>query len=129
MFTPYYAACRKLDPGKGDYVFAGTTWAQGSPMVEIVVRGLRTPRGRYLPDPTWGVDLSNVNKLLPTAAASLRAAILQFLQPYQKQNLIRNVTVATSQGNGFMTYEVDFFDVRAETYASRILGQPISGRF
>jgi hypothetical protein len=108
-----YAFCRALDPGTGDVRLAGATWAAGTPMTEVVLRVLRTPRGRYLPDPDFGVDYDVVQKLGPGTAAAWRAEVLRALRPYVDAGLLADVAVTVDTGAGRLVYQVDFTDPRA----------------
>lgn len=118
MPSQNYAVTRSLDPGKGDVLMDGLTWKQGQPMTEVVLRILRTPRGRYLPDPTFGVDYSAVNKALPGAGAAWRAAVLDALRSLIDRGYIANVAVTVDTAGDRLLYQVDFTDVQAQQRGS-----------
>lgn len=124
MPPTYYAATRAMDPGTGEVSMAGATWARGAPMVEVVLRVLRTQKGSYRPDPAFGVDYTAVQKALPNAAATWRAEVLRALQFLVDRGLITGpggagqpaITVDVS-ARGVLAYQVDFRDPRAPATA------------
>lgn len=116
MTTVYYDRARALDPGTGDYaVDTGTaTYRTGQPMAEVLVRVLRTPRGRYLPDPTYGLDLAAVRLAPPLQQATqLQAEILRALRPWTARGLLTRVLAVTERRpSGALLYDVSFADPR-----------------
>jgi phage baseplate assembly protein W len=113
MASRYYAHTRALDAQSGDKRVAGGTYVAGDPMTEVVLRILRTPRGRYLPDPTFGVDYSVIQKAGAGVAAAWRAAVLAALDRLIKRNLITHVRVIVDTSKpGQLLYDVEFRDPR-----------------
>jgi phage baseplate assembly protein W len=97
--TRPYAYCRQLDPKTGDVLMNGATWkASPTPMLEVVLRVLRTPLGRYVPNANFGVDYGILQSLLPTTGSAWRAEVLRALKTYVDLNLISSPSVQwTSQ--------------------------------
>lgn len=108
---PFYAFTPELDES-GDVALDGSTYSWGSPMVEIVKRVLRTPRGTYLPDPSFGVDYSVVDKARPDAGARFQAAILAALRPWTLRREIVDLSVAVEVTDSTLRYEISFSDPR-----------------
>lgn len=110
--SQHYAITRRLT-ANGDVALAGTTWAQGSPMREVAKRLLRTPLGRYLPDPTWGVDYGAIQTGRADAAAKWRDSVLAAMRRYVLRGLIAKLAVAAEVDRDRLRFEVRFADVRA----------------
>ena len=110
----YYAVTRALDPGTGDIVMAGPTWARGQPATEIVLRCLRTPRGRYIPDPTYGLDYSVLQKATSDKPSKLRAAIQDALSRFAKRGVIEPPQIAVQMAGAAVQADVTFVDPRAQ---------------
>lgn len=119
----YYAHCRALDAVTGDVVMDGGTWKTDPPMVGVVTRVLRTQRGSYLPDPTFGVDWSKVDKLRPNVAELLRVAIMEALQRYLDRGLISSVAITASVAAGALFFAVSFLDPRQPGVRANVNGQ------
>lgn len=115
MSVVYYAVTKALDPLTGDYKFSGSVHTRGSPMREIILRILRTPKGQCLANPNFGVDLSLVRKQFPNSAQNLKNSILQSLKYLVDQKLISNLTVTTESEStqGIIKYQVSFTDNQA----------------
>lgn len=117
--TKPYAYCRKLDPKTGDVVMNGATWqASSTPMLEVVLRVVRTPLGKCLANAKFGVNYDLLQKVLPTTAASWRAEILRALRPYVDLNLISPPKVTVDTDGSQMVYEVTFVDIRGKQNAT-----------
>lgn len=114
-----YAYCRTLDPKTGDVVMNGARWAPSAvPMLDVVLRILRTPLGKYLPNKNFGVDYSVVQKVLPTTGNAWRAEVLRALKPYVDQNLISPPKVTVDTDGSQMVFEVAFVDVRGKQHVT-----------
>jgi phage baseplate assembly protein W len=84
-------------------------------MVEIAVRILRTPRGTYQLDQTFGVDMSGVKTITSGTAATFQAAIYQAFDMYIKRGFITKFKASVSlSASGALTYDVSFLDPRAQ---------------
>jgi phage baseplate assembly protein W len=113
MTTPHYAVARELDPATGDLRMHGVAWKRGAPLTEIVLRVLRTPRGSFLPKPTFGVDYSLVQKLTPASRSLWRAGVEAALRYLVDSGRMRDLQVIVDPpAGGRMLYAVDFVDVR-----------------
>lgn len=122
--TGYYAVARRLDAGAGDVVMAGATWARGQPAAEIVLRCLRTPRGRYLPDPTYGLDYAALQKGGPNAGARVDAAVRAALAPLVRRGVLKDRPEITVTVTGTsLLIDVAFVDPRAPAAPVRLTGQ------
>lgn len=108
----YYAFTRKLDPARGVPVVDSGTWASGSPMAEVIVRVLRTPKGSYRADPSFGVDYSDIDKGAPDAPTRLQLAIEAALAVYVRDRLIADLRVRVTRAGSQIRYEVSFSDPR-----------------
>lgn len=108
----YYAFTRSLDAGTGDVKLAGGTWAAGLPSAEKIIRRLRSPRGRYLPDPTFGLDVRALQKAGPTAAKDVRAALLDAVAPLVTAGDIRVANLTITVTGTTVLYDLDFVDLR-----------------
>ena len=114
-----YAYSRQMDTKSGDVAMNGARWAASpTPMLEVVLRVLRTPLRKYIPNNTFGVDYSILQKVLPTTAAAWRAEILRALKPYVDLNLISPPKVTVDTDGSQMVYEVAFVDIRAKQNAT-----------
>lgn len=113
--TAPYAVTRQLDPGRGELQMTGSTWTRGQPMVEIAVRILRTPRGTYQLDQTFGVDMSTVKTVTSGTGAAFQAAIYQAFDFYIKRGFVTKFKAFVSvSATGAVTYDVSFVDPRAQ---------------
>jgi hypothetical protein len=121
----FYAYTRRLDSGTGERVMAGGTWAAGLPSAEKIIHRLRTPKGRYLPDPTFGIDLRALQKLGPTSPKDIRAAIVTALDPLVTAGDIRITALSVIVNHTTVTYALDYVDLRLPPPARP---QRISGR-
>jgi hypothetical protein len=103
-----------MHPGTGDTLQdeSGQRVKRGSPTVERVIRCLRTPRGQCPLDPTFGVDMSFVDKAYPDVAARWRAAVFEALRHLTEAGLISDLTVSVDSAGGQLLYDVSFIDVR-----------------
>ena len=123
-----YAVTRKMDPLTGDVLFDSTrrTWALGAPLMERVLRCLRTERGTALRDPSYGVDWSPVDNARANAAVAAKQAITDALKRFVDAGDLRDLRVQTdavraASGMAFL-FKLTFRDVRGETFA--INGRP-----
>jgi hypothetical protein len=109
--VPPYVHTRARDPQTGDVLMNGATWAfADAPMVHVVLRVLRTPLGTYLPDPTFGVDYSVIQKRDPGVGARWRAAVLRGLQYLVDLRRITDVRVEYEVVGAQLRYAVSFVD-------------------
>lgn len=114
--APPYAVTRRRDPTSGEVAFDGNRWAaSASPMTEVVLMVLRTPRGSNA-DVTLGVDWSRVRKLGTGAAAAAKAAIEEALRFLVASGQIARLSVEAEvdAGAGRLLYSVTFTDPRLD---------------
>lgn len=110
--TPY-ALTAALDPATGDAVLEDGRRAHGeAPMLQCVLRILRTVRGEYAYDPTFGVDYSVARKASPGTAAAWRGAVIAALEPLVRRGSITRVQVSAELSGERLLYEVTFADPR-----------------
>lgn len=119
----YYAQCRSLDAVSGDVQLDGGTWKTDPPMVGVVTRILRTQRGTYLPDPTFGVDWSRTDKQRPNISELLRTAIMEALQRYLDRKLISSIAITSEIVGGRLSFVVSFLDPRQPGVRANVNGQ------
>lgn len=123
-----YAVTRKMDPMTGDVVFDTTrrTWATGAPLMERVLRCLRTERGTAQRDPSYGVDWSPVDNARSNSGVAAQQAITEALRPFVDAGDLRDLRVQTdaikAAGGMAFLFKLTFRDVRGETFA--ITGRP-----
>lgn len=115
MSVVYYAVTKALDPATGDYKFSGSVHTRGSPMREIIIRILRTPKGQCLANPNFGIDLSLVRKQFPNTAQNLKNSISQSVKYLVDQNLISNLEISVDSDTSTSTlkYQISFTDNQA----------------
>jgi phage baseplate assembly protein W len=113
----YYAVTRAMTE-TGDVSFAGATWTRGQPLVERVRRCLRTRRGSYLPDPTFGVDTSVLQKATPNVARVWTDAVRAALERFARRGELADLSVRVEARGDRLFYEVSFVDVRARERAT-----------
>lgn len=112
MPTTYYAIARELTSA-GGVSLAGGTWTRGQPLVERVKRALRTPRGAFLPDPTFGLDLALVRRAAPAARpAALKAAVRDALARFVRAGDLTDLAVDAEALGTRLFYTVSFRDAR-----------------
>lgn len=119
-----YAIARQLNPGTGDVVMLGPTWASGDPLTEVVLRVLRTQKGSYLPDPEFGLDYSVVQKASANAEATLDKAIRAALAFLVRQKLLTGLIVTVARQGTSILFDVAFTDPRA----GKTNSTPVTGR-
>lgn len=123
-----YAVTRKMDPLTGDVVFDDTrrSWAEGAPVMERVLRCLRTERGTAMRDPSYGVDWSPVDNARTGAAVAAKQAIKDALKRYVDAGDLANLTVEVDSikaaSGRALLFRLTFADVRGVTFA--VLGRP-----
>jgi phage baseplate assembly protein W len=125
--TTYYARTRALDPATGDLRLAGGNYVAGNPMLEVVLRVLRTPRGSYLPDPTFGVDMTVLRKASVGVAAAWRAAVIAALRRYTDRGLITDLKVTVETEGSRLYYSLEFVDPRSRTREPTRLARRLAG--
>jgi len=115
MSVVYYAVTKALDSATGDYKFSGSVHTRGSPMREIIIRILRTPKGQCLANPSFGIDLSLVRKQFPNTAQNLKNSISQAVKYLVDQNLISNLEISVDSDTSTSTlkYQISFTDNQA----------------
>lgn len=80
-----YAYTRKLNAATGDVEFDATrsSWTEGHPATEVVVRVFRTPKGSAARDPDEGIDLTGIDLGNPNAKSvvdrRMRAALAKYV--------------------------------------------------
>lgn len=119
----YYAHTRMLDAVTGDVVMDGGTWKADPPMVSIVTRVLRTQRGTYLPDPTFGVDWARVDKQRPNVSELLRTSIMEGLQRYLDRKLLSSIAITSELVGARLSFVVSFLDPREPGRRAYVNGQ------
>ncbi len=124
-----YAITRKMDPMTGDVVFDDTrrSWAEGAPVMERVLRCLRTERGTAMRDPSYGVDWSPVDNARTGAAVAAKQAIRDALKRYADAGDLANLTVEVDSikaaSGRALLFRLTFADVRGVTFA--VTGRPL----
>jgi hypothetical protein len=117
-----YAFTRSIDPLTGDLRLDGARYVPGAPMAEVALRVLRTPRGSYLPDPTFGLDYAVLTKQTPAVGATLEAALRDALARYTTQGLMTDLGITVEVGRGIARFRVAFVDPRAR---ARLVVPPV----
>lgn len=104
---------RALDPGMGDVVHHdGGTWEADGPGTAAVVRTLRTVKGSFAPDRTFGTEYQLVDRQRPNAAATLAAVLREALARLVRADTIRELDVRTEVVGDQPRAEVSFVDPR-----------------
>ena len=123
-----YAITRKMDPMTGDVLFDDTrrSWAEGAPVMERVLRCLRTERGTAMRDPSYGVDWSPVDNARTGAAVAAKQAITSALKRYVDAGDLANLkvevdSIKAASGRALL-FKLTFADVRGVTFA--VTGRP-----
>ena len=122
-----YAVTRKMDPMTGDVIFDDTrrSWAEGAPVMERVLRCLRTERGTAMRDPAYGVDWSPVDNARTGAAVAAKQAIRDALKRYIDAGELANLTVEVDSikaaSGRALLFKLTFADVRGVTFAVTVL--------
>ncbi len=108
----YYKFTRSLDPSTGNVLLENQRWKGGSPAAEIVLRVLRTPKGSYLPDPTFGFDYSLLNHLTNDSEARIKAGIETALNYLVQDSVISSLKVKVQVDilRKAVVYDVSFYD-------------------
>lgn len=121
----YYAFSPALDPLTGDVKFSQTrsSWTEGQPLVEKVIRCLRTPKGSALRDPTYGVDAGAFENARENAPAEAEAAIRAALQRFISRGELTDLAVEVEAQGTSLVFEVRFKDPRDP---AAVLG-PVTG--
>lgn len=115
--TEYYAHTRYLTDG-GDVEMDGTSWRTGAPMIEVAKRILRTPKGSFIPDPTFGLDFSVVQVARSDAGPRFSAAVREAFDSFRKAGLMQRFRVVVEVADDRLRYEISFYDPRAREVAS-----------
>jgi len=115
--TTYYASARAIDPGTGEWEYDQATqnWPDGAPMLQTAILALRTPLGRCLCDPSFGVDYSVVQKATADVGARWAAAVKECLSRWVKAGQITDLQVTVDVERGVtprLFYAVSFIDPR-----------------
>lgn len=108
----YYAYTRFVNSDR-DVQLEGTSWKTGSPMAEAVKRIMATPRGKFVPEPDFGIDLRDVNTARSDCSTRFRAAILAALSELVRKRLITNTKVSVEVSGDRLRYDISFYDPRA----------------
>lgn len=108
-----YAYTREIDPNTGDVRMNGAVHKiADSPMVEVVMRVLRTPRGTYLPDPSFGLDYSLARYIKPNTKSDWRAEVVRALTFLIDAKRIQELSVEVEIVGRQLRYQVSFLDPR-----------------
>jgi hypothetical protein len=98
-------------PATGDVrVEAGQRVVSPTPLLEVVALVLGTDRRSCVTNPDLGPDYTLVQKALPSAAATWRAAVLECLRFLVEGGWITELAVTVSQVADRLAYEVSFKD-------------------
>lgn len=109
-----YAVTRALNAGTGDTLMSGSNWKAGVPATEVVLRILRTQRGSYAPDVTFGRDFSIIDKLGPQTPALWQAETQRALAAIVQNGLIAELVVEVqSTGKSTLLESISFIDPRS----------------
>lgn len=108
----YYKFTRSLDPRTGNLTMVNQRWKAGSPAAEIVLRVLKTPKGTYLPDPTFGFDYSLLDHVRPDSEEKIKAGIRECLNYLVKDRVITdlNIKVEVDAKKKTVLFDVSFID-------------------
>jgi hypothetical protein len=101
----------------GDYVFDSATGeiAGTHPTTQIIALCLRTPKGRALRDPTYGLDTSRINTNAKTAKREAELAARAALARWVTSGDIVLKRVEAKIEGTVLWYEIDFQDPRDPT--------------
>lgn len=96
MPTPYTPS---LNGVTGDYRWdtSRSSIAAGDPDSEAVLRVLRTPLGRHLPSPTFGLDYNVLGSDGPDADAKIEREVRRALTRIVAVRRMRDLTVSVSR--------------------------------
>ncbi len=109
--TPY---ARELDARTGDVALDGDRHRAGAPLLEVAKRVVRTPLGRFLPDPTFGVDYAAVERAAPEQRpAALRDALVAAFRRWTDRGVMVDLTVKTEAVGRQLRFSAEFYDSRA----------------
>ena len=99
-----------LNPSTGDYAWDAnrSALALGNPDVEAVIRVLRTPKGSFLPDPTYGVDFTAFAHRRPNVAADAQRELLRALRQTISLRGLHDVTITVTISRESILYVVAF---------------------
>lgn len=123
--TRPYSFSRKMEPLTGDAVFdaARRSWSLGAPVMERVLRCLRTERGTAARDPRYGVDWSPVDNARANAGAAAKqaitAALKSFVDAGDLVGLVVEVDVAKAASGRAMIFKLSFSDARGLRFAAQ----------
>jgi phage baseplate assembly protein W len=101
----------------GDYVFDEETGelAAAHPTAQMIAMCLRTPKGRALRDPTYGMDTSRINTNAKTAKREAELAAREALSRWVTSGDIVLKRVEAKIEGTVLWYEIDFEDPRDPT--------------
>ncbi len=103
-----------LDAASGDWL-AGTDRPGGAPATQIVLWALRTQRGGFAPDESFGADYRVVQRLTAGSQAAWKAEVERALSRFVQRGVIRDVKVTVDPpAKGVLRFEVSFRDPRVE---------------
>jgi len=110
----YYASARTVDAGTGllGYDPVTQSWPDGPPMLETVILALRTPRGRCLADPTFGLDYSVAQKATSDVGSRWTSAVRDCLSRWVKSGQLQDLQVQVDVEVTSLFYAVSFIDPR-----------------
>lgn len=119
--VPY---ARRLDPVTGDVVFdpARSSWATGSPLAEVALRLLRTPRGSAARDPSYGVDWARLENARDDAGATAVQVIERAFDRWVRRREVRDLRVAAEVRGQALFLRVEFRDGAGAAVA--LVGSP-----
>lgn len=101
-----------LDPVTGDWL-AGTDRPGGAPAVQIVLWTLRTHRGSFAPDETFGLDYRVAQRRTASTQADWKAEVERALARHVRARVITDLRVTVDPpAKGRLLYDVAFKDPR-----------------
>jgi phage gp46-like protein len=108
----YYAYAPALDPATGDWL-AGTDRPGGAPAVQIVLWTLRTQRGSFAPDETFGLDYRVAQKRTSSTQADWKAEVERALARHVTRGVITSLVVTVDPPTrDRLLFDVAFTDPR-----------------
>ena len=114
-----YAITRVYDPVTGDVRMSGPTWARSpSPMLEVILYVIKTPKGSKPTDPSFGVDYNLLQRNLPNLGVTWVAEVKRALKFYTDNRYITELSVLVDTSSHGLKFEVSFKDPQMPDRAS-----------
>lgn len=109
-----YVFSPALDPLTGDWL-AGTDRPGSAPAAQIVLWTLRTQRGSFAADETFGVDYRVAQRRSSSTQADWKAEVERALARHVRRGVISKLAVTVDPpAKGRLLYDVAFVDPRTQ---------------